>query len=149
MVREILYVGEVVEVSDYEECHRYKNQKHLVHGVPVDPVMRSDFERTPHDEREALEKEDWWDRPYVKTCSWDEYISHSSEWESVGYSGEDPPEVYSKQRWFSLWPTGTRYEVRCMNGWAWDGSTVIGIEANLDDAIGLARTAMQPDVEKS
>jgi len=57
MVRDILYVGEFVEVSDYKECHRYKNQTHFIHGVPVDPVMRSDFERAPHDEREALEKE--------------------------------------------------------------------------------------------
>ncbi len=141
MVREILYVGEVVELSDYEECNRYKNQSHMIQGIPMDPIMRPDFDRTPNDERETLETEDWWGKPYIVSRSWQDYDKQYSEWNSVGYSGEEDMEEYTKESWHTLWPAGTRYEVRCLNGWCWDGSTRIGIEANLDDAIKLAQAS--------
>lgn len=111
-----------MEIDDYEPRHRPENQT-LVRGVPVNPTLREAFDCTPHEERDLLELEDWWDRPYV-----------------VSHEGKGPE--FRKH-----WPEGVRYNVRCLDGGAWDRSSNRGafasLEAALDHAIALAARAPQ------
>jgi hypothetical protein len=51
----------------------------------------------------------WWDRPYIVT---------------------------EKN---NRWPGGVRYDLRCLDGGAWDRSTCWGCFATLDEAIAAAR----------
>lgn len=81
------YCDEPMEIDDYEPRHRPENQT-LVRGVPVNPTLRETFDCTPHEQRDLLELEDWWDRPYVVT-----------------HEGKGPE--FRKH-----WPEGARYVVR-------------------------------------
>lgn len=113
MPRTIDYLDEPLELDDYEERHRPANQRQ-VRGVPVDPLLRETFEITPHDERDPLEIEDWWNRPFI--------VSHQSD-------------------------EGVRYDVRCLDGGAWDRSTWRGtyesLDAAVDSAIALSEAPQQ------
>lgn len=45
--------------------------------------------------------------------------------------------------WLAAWPSGTRYDVRCLNGGAWDRSSCIGMYATLGDAIHAASKLLE------
>lgn len=113
MPRTIEYIGETLEIDDYEPRHRPNNQR-LVRGVPVDPCLRQTFEMTPNQDRDQQELDDWWGRPFV-----------------VSYRDSSPG-------FKEHWPTGQRYDVRCLDGGAWDRSTWRGSYGSLDEAIDAA-----------
>lgn len=123
MPRTIDYDDYSLEIDDYEPRHRPENQT-LVRGVPVNPTLREAFDCTPNEERDPLEIEDWWDRPYV-----------------VSYE-KDSPEFRKR------WPEGVRYDVRCLDGGAWDRSTNRGAFPSLDAAVdhALALAAQEPEI---
>jgi hypothetical protein len=89
--------------------------------VPVDPELPPDFDSTPNDARPAGHAV-WWDRPYIVT-------------NTLG----DGHTEGTRAAWLAVWPSGTRYDVRCLDGGAWDRSTSWGSFATLDEAIARAR----------
>lgn len=118
-----IYYGDVpLEIDDYEAQHRPDSQT-FVRGVPVNPTLRQAFDLTPNKERDPLEIEDWWDRPYV--------VSHADD--SPGFRKH--------------WPEGVRYNVRCLDGGAWDRSTNHGFFSSLDAAIDHAKTLVTRESE--
>ncbi len=147
MPRTIEYIGEQVEITDYEEAFRPQNQTNIVNGIPVDPVLRPDFDMTPNEMRELQEKEDWWGQPFIVTCNWDDM---SETWEEYSerlskYDMEVKPkeefikdQARQKEGWFKGWPSGTRYEVRCLDGGAWDRSTGRAMVATFEQALEIA-----------
>lgn len=148
MPRKIEYIGEVVEISDYQECHRPDNQTNIVQGVPIDPILRSDFDMTPNDQREDLELHDWWDRPFIVTLSWADLNESWGEYcekrALLGLGPEGSESGYlalqktRKGAWLESYPGGTRYEVRCLDGGAWDRSTSKGFFDEFDNALAKA-----------
>lgn len=82
-----------------------------VDGVIVDPLLRRSFEATDNNKRPPLETHDWWGLPFIRT-----------------QSGTNPD-------WLEHWPSGTRYDVRCLDGGAWDRSSWLGAFATLSEAI--------------
>jgi hypothetical protein len=44
-----------------------------------------------------------------------------------------------RDSWFDAWPTGFRYDVRCLDGGAWDRSTNYGMFATFEEALKLAK----------
>jgi hypothetical protein len=93
-------------------------------GVPINPELPPGFDDTPNDARPASHA-CWWDRPYVVSIAW----------EQMAWPGATEVD---RAKWYAHWPWGTRYEVRCLDGGAWDRSTGWGMFATLEEAIACA-----------
>lgn len=109
------------EVGVYLPQHYYSNQVNwATDRIPINPCQRDDFDSTPHENRDPLELEHWWDMPYIQTC----------EWSDIGSSNAE-----HREEWLKYWPSGIRYTVRCLDGGAWDRSTNRGSFASLEQAV--------------
>lgn len=93
----------------------------VVDGVPVNPKLPKNFDSTPNDARPASHRR-WEGRPYILT--------------DEGGNMQSPE---ARARWLASWPTGIRYDVRCLDGGAWDRSSCWGNFATLEEAIACAK----------
>lgn len=123
----------------YIERNYIENQFDIVDGVCIDPDLRWDFNITPNEDREQKEIDDWWEVPYITTQGFmrDTYREYA-----VRCSGElDSEDVWLQKRadelkrWGESFPDGFRYDVRCLDGGAWDRSTKLGHFSSLEDAL--------------
>lgn len=149
MTRIIDYVGEPTEISDYLPEHYPENQTcESVDGIFINPHLRDDFDYTPNEEREDLEIEHWYAKPYICTdegrfSTYEEYVARMSDIDPSGHLQSE--EEYNKEieqmraHWLKAWPTGTRYEVRCLTYGAWDRSSSIGMFKSLQEAVEAAK----------
>jgi len=92
----------------------------LDEDIPVDPPLPEEFYDTPNDERPDWQIEVLWDRPFIETTS---------------FSGKEE----FRENWYKSWPSGIRYEARCLDGGAWDRPTVWGMFPTLMEAIECCR----------
>ena len=100
-------------------------------GVPFNPTLPPDFDDTPNERRPASHRQ-WWNRPFISpytTETWDAHYAQLAEgvqreWANSG-----------RAQWMAAWPSGIRYDVRCLDGGAWDRSTNWGSFATLDEAL--------------
>jgi len=96
--------------------------------IPVDPPLPEDFDNTLNELRP-----DWqdilWDRPFILT---------------VPFSGN---QKYRK-KWFESWPTGKRFDVRCLDGGACDRSTVWGMFATIGEAVECCKKRRKQERNK-
>ncbi|EIM1710201.1 hypothetical protein JFQ88_004098 [Aeromonas dhakensis] len=115
-------------MASYKAEYRPQAQK-MVDGVIIDPVLRPGFDETPHEERCELEEADWWGVPYIETISFELMFGH--------LDGVAMEEV--RANWFARWPEGNRYDLRCLDGGAWDRSSNRGAFASLQEAIAAAK----------
>lgn len=88
--------------------------------IPVNPKLPKNFDCTPNEDRPMSHRR-WWNRPYIQTYTLENF---------PGIETED-----FKSRWLESWPTGTRYDLRCLDGGAWDRSTWYGFFKTLDEAM--------------
>ena len=88
---------------------------------PVDPPLPEDFDNTANDDRPGWQIKFLWARPYIQT---------------MGFSGSSK---YKKQ-WLESWPNGKRFDVRCLDGGAWDRATTWGMFGSLEEAIDCCKT---------
>lgn len=133
----------------YLKKHRYQNQKNVIDGIPIDPILRDEFDVTDNDERPQMEINDWWDKPYIRTDTWgddeetyEEYFGRSQGvYKFTPESREEWATRIQKQKenWLKSFPSGTRYMVRCLDGGAWDRSTNKGSYPTLDEALQIAK----------
>jgi len=123
---------------------------HEIEGIPVDPELPKGFDDTPNDERPP-EHDEWWHRPYIVSDRF-EPTPFETYAERCALTGSEPqytPEQWSEdqaergRRWLEAWPSGVRYNVRCLDGGAWDRSTNYGMFGDLDEAVSRAK-----DVDK-
>lgn len=77
-----------------------------VDGVLVNPRLPVMFDQMPNEERPASQGK-WWHRPFIVACS--EPVSPHAQ------CGEAEKERM-RQQWFQSWSSGTRYDVRCLDG---------------------------------
>lgn len=150
-------LGHKIKVDCYEKRHYPENQK-LFDGIPFDPVLPDGFDNTPNEYREPLEVEHWWDRPFIVPVyfnemladnSYQEYVARCSEFLSYASLGSvhlDTEERWLERRqdhmakWYAAYPSGVRFDVRCLDGGAWDRSTGWGMFGCLKDALACAKT---------
>lgn len=90
-----------------------------IDGIKIDPRLPKNFFATDNATRPHSP---WWDVPFILT---------------QGYFGPDTAE--SREAWLRAWPTGTRYDVYCLDGGAWDRPTVWGKFGSLAEALECAR----------
>jgi hypothetical protein len=97
---------------------------------PINPRLPRNFDNTPNESRPASHQR-WWDRPFIQTYTWDDMVNPTSSEEAKANQRRD---------WFESWPSGVRYDVRCLDGGAWDRPTCWGCFATLEEAIACAAT---------
>ena len=136
----------MVKISPYLDEYRPQNQD-LFDGVPINPILRPDFDVTPNEDRDPLEKEDWWGWPYICNDNWDD---NAESWEAHVERLKQYPDIKirdketyeteklaSKKAWLEAYPTGVRYDIRCLDGGAWDRSTMWGMVGSLEEAMKI------------
>ena len=120
--------------------------------VPINPALRPDFDVTPDSERSEEEIAQWWDVPYIVTCTYEEHqVDQSHDDYQARLKSYDPTRTDLKNReeweaeqsklkadWYDSYPTGIRYEVRCLDGGAWDRATSWGMFGALEEALACA-----------
>ncbi len=88
-------------------------------GIPVNPELPEGWDDTSHEDRPNCHFK-LWGRAYITTQKFFPAIDSDT--------------------WFDHWPNGTRYDVRCLDGGAWDRSTNRGSFACLSEAIDRAES---------
>jgi len=91
----------------------------LINGVPINPVLPPKFDSTPNEARSDRSRA-WWCVPFV-----------------IVYHDNDP-------KFVAHWKGNTRFDVRCLDGGAWDRSTVWGMFGTLNAAVALAAVWRRP-----
>ena len=144
----------------YLKKHRYQNQKNVIDGIPIDPILRDEFDVTDNDERPQMEINDWWGKAYIRTDTWgdneesyEEYFARLQQFNSERKARDmsliqlETKEEFTarvqrqKESWFNEFPSGTRYMVRCLDGGAWDRSTNKGSYPFLEEALQVAKNS--------
>lgn len=106
-------------------------------GVPVNPVLPKMFDSTPNEARPKSHQK-FWNVPFIVTDTVEEldkfYAERTDEFADKGR------ELWAEGRakWLAAYPSGTRYDVRCLDGGAWDRSTWWGSFDNINDAVKMA-----------
>lgn len=108
-----------------------------VGAVLINPKLPEGFASTSNDWRPPSHRK-WWGLPYIETTSVEDMDSYYAE--RIDEWAEEGRKHWAENRpgWLAAWPSGTRYEVRCLDGGAWDRPTCWGMFASLDEAIACA-----------
>lgn len=91
--------------------------------ILIDPKLPRNFDDICNEDRPKSHHR-WWYRPFIETTSW----------EDRRCSNETQREI-----WFKEWPDGVMYQVRCLDGGAWDRSCWHGSYTTLAEAMTAAR----------
>ena len=110
-----------MEYNNYKINGRQYQAKNFVDGILINPLLPEDFDNTPNDERSKDEIAMWYKRPYITTQ--ENFFENGSP---------------SYDSFLKAWPENIRYNVRCLDGGAWDRSTNKGSFATLDEAVSMA-----------
>ena len=96
--------------------------------IPLNPRLPTRFDGTPNESRPKSHQR-WQNRPYIETYTFEELSARMTK----------PEEIAAfRQRWFEAWPSGTRYDVRCLDGGCHDRPTCWRIFKTLNEAIACA-----------
>jgi hypothetical protein len=100
-------------------------------SYPIDPKLPDGFDNTPLDAR-PLGHLRWWWQPFIQTFTIEE---QDSAHRLIGGKSLQMWNDKWRAAWLAAWPSGTRYDVRCLDGGASDRSTCWGCFPTLEDAI--------------
>ena len=115
----------------------------VIDGLAIDPKLPSGFDGTPHDER-PLSHFKFWGRPFIVTETVEALDTFYAERTDLHADHErEEWAACGRQQWMGAWPTGTRYEVRRLDGRCWDRSTSWGMFPTLADALACAKGAAE------
>lgn len=122
-----------------------------IDGVLVNPKLRKYFDSTPNDKRSQKEINEFWRKPYIiieelEQETWEEHY-HRLKTPPCAFADEQigTKEQYlkrleaEKSNWLNAWHTGFRYNLRCLDGGAWDRSTNHGFYPTLEEAVTAAK----------
>jgi hypothetical protein len=158
MIKEQIFSNNNPTVN-FKKKHYLKNQKNIIDGIAIDPILPDDFWSTAHEDREKIELDEWWERPFIVTQGYDEesyeeyysrmkpyyneLIAHYGE-EKTTYKVETEDEFNAriaeqKKSWYEAWTTGMRYDVYILDGGAWDRPTAKGKVGSLEEALEIAK----------
>lgn len=142
----------------FKQEHYFKNQKNIIDGIAINPILPEDFWNTAHEDRENVELDEWWERPFIATQefleeSYNEYYNRMKLYydEAVTQDGNDKAfnieseDEYNqrialqKASWYNYWKSGIRYDVYILDGGAWDRPTTKNKVGSLDEALEIAK----------
>lgn len=139
---------EILEYTLFEEKFFLENQRNIVDGIAIDPLLADDFYDTANEGRDTNELAHWWGRPFITTesfmeDSYEAYCERMTEFDAE-YKLESLEEFTARRdneekSWNEHWVGGVRYDVRCLTGGAWDRPSMLGNFSTLEEAIALAK----------
>lgn len=109
-----------------------------IQGVLINPVLPHFFDCTENNSRPASH-EKFWFLPYIVTETIEDNDRRYAE--RVDEYADKAREFWLSERrpsWLRAYPSGVRYNVRCLDGGAWDRSTNFGFTDSLSAALALA-----------
>jgi len=113
--------------------------KNRVDGVLIDPKLPKNFDNTPNEDRPGSQAK-WWGFPFIVTYSVEQldgyYAKRTDEYAEAGRQHW----AESRSKWMDAYPSGTRYETRCLDGGASDRSTSWGMFPTMEAAVACAMT---------
>lgn len=110
-------------------------------GILIDPKLPPAFDSTPNNDRCGQAK--YWFVPFVVTESIADLDAfYASRTDESAEAGRERWSNGGRDLWLQAWPTGTRYEVRCLDGGAWDRATSWGFFPTLQEAIHCAKSKL-------
>lgn len=115
-----------------------------VDGILINPELPENFDDEDIDTRDHDEFIEWSDKPFILKTTWDEEKTRIEEFDAF-WEKEDPNHGFKrdwdkqKRDWFREYPSGTMYQVRCLDGGAWDRSSNWGTTDNIEDAVDIAK----------
>lgn len=138
---------------NFKDENYFNNQTNIIEGIPIDPILPENFWDTDNNERERVELEEWWDKPFIQIeefstadANYEEYsIRMKSYYENDDTYKLESKDVYMKRieddkiSWFNHWTTGKRYDVYVLDGGAWDRPTSKGKVDTLEEALSIAK----------
>ena len=109
------------------------------------------------EERSETHLKKWWNRPFIRTQKWEEdtyedYCERMSYTQKDDYNGDYKLEteeefnkriVEMKKSWFENWENGVRYDVRILDGGAWDRTTNKGSYKTLEEAMQVCKDLIE------
>jgi hypothetical protein len=115
-------------------------------GVLVDPALPTGFDALDQLKHDGVQRSRWWGRPFIERIAWDgPYGLEARERATQAALAQLSPDQEGNQRiealrtrWFSAWPSGICYEVRCLDGAAKDRATSWGTFASMAEALECA-----------
>lgn len=116
--------------------YRFKAED-CVDVVLINPQLPKNFDATRNEVRPPGHAK-WWHQPYIQTVtveSWDAIYASRTDQHAESSRAEW---VHNRVKWMAAWPSGTRFDVRCLDGGAWDRSTNWGGFATLEEALTRA-----------
>jgi hypothetical protein len=150
MSKTIEYIEEEVKITEYKPENHFDNQKEWVTElIPLNPMLRDDFGNTPNEERDSLEVEHWWDKPYI-VSSFATLTDRNYAAFVERLSKAELSDIPSEKEWIEKYTGlnmtdesftyGVIFIVYCLDGGAWDRPTRRGHYNNLTDSILCAET---------
>jgi hypothetical protein len=129
-----------MSLNDYVINGKKFKAENCVDGVLINPSQPKMFDCTANEDRPATQKK-WWYLPYIVT----ETVEQLDKWYANRKDeyAEGQRKMWAesgRQEWMKAWPSGSRYEVRCLDGGAWDRSTSWGMFGSVDEALQCAAT---------
>lgn len=138
----------MIDETLFEEKFYFENQKNIVDGIAIDPLLPDDFYTTANDERDTNELAHWWGRPFITTesfmeDSYEAYCKRMTEFDAA-YKLESLEEFTTRRdsdekSWNEHWVGGIRYTLQCLTGGAWDRPSILGHFSTLEEALALAK----------
>lgn len=122
-----------------------------IDGIMINPKLRKYFDSTPNENRSQKEIDKFWNKPYIvieelEQETWEEHYHrlktppNAFTDEAIGTKEEYLKKLKEeKNSWLEAWHTGFRYNVRCLDGGAWDRSTNRGMCATFEGAMVVAK----------
>lgn len=104
--------------------HRFQAEQLIDGWILVNPKLPRNFAFTANEDRPPSHQK-FWHLPFIEEYSDIPYPRSKSREEIEKFHSE----------WLAAWPSGIRYDVRCLDGGAWDRPTWWGGFATLDEAI--------------
>ncbi|MBP6008182.1 MAG: hypothetical protein KA740_10800 [Rhodoferax sp.] len=131
-----LFHSDMRDSSDFLSV--YQTGEMVIDGIPVNPVLPDSFYSTPNEDRPASQ-EYWWNRPYIEIETIN--AQHSGRTSELVEVGQLHRQTTVRSPFVApMPPSGTRYDVWCLDGGAWDRPTSWGRFATIEDALACAKS---------
>ena len=125
--------------------------------IYINPKVPEWMDYKDLNDRSASHMDKWFGRAYIRTeefgeDTYQDYRERMAYTQEESYEGDytlETEEEFNtrrtkeKEQWLEWWPDGVRYDVRCLDGGAWDRTTNKGSYKTLDEAMRRCKEIME------
>ena len=121
----------------------------IIEGILVNPIEPEYIDFKDINERSEEHLEEWWNKPFIRITGYEapdnSYEEYYERLKDFNMELENEEEFYlrierDKKSWFEYWgEDGLRYDVRILDGGAWDRTTNKGSYKTLEEALEVAK----------